>query len=320
MEFKINRKKGVPIYVQIKEKIKEMIDRGILQQGDKLPTERELAEKLRVSRNRVSVAYKELESENLLVSKQGRGTFVAGEVAGLKEPGRKDKLLKIIDLALEEAMELGFSFNDFLTIAYVRAKEKEAQISLTKVVFVECNREQLDSLMKEVDLGSKVRKISYLIDDVFENPEQMKEALGSADLIVTTRFHFKELKEFLTGTETELLEVAFEPKMSTIIKLARVPSGSPAGLICSTHNFAKEVQKTLVRMGLGNVDINVNTKDEENDLEQFVAEHDYIIVSPHCYHKVAKLAGDEKEIIDFISTPDHGSRKMLKMAMLDLDK
>ncbi|AZR73401.1 hypothetical protein BBF96_08405 [Anoxybacter fermentans] len=320
MEFRIDRKSGVPIYIQLKEQIKSMIDRGILVPGDKLPTERELAEKLQISRNRVSVAYKELEDENIIVSRQGRGTFVAGEIAGVKEPGRKDKLLKIIDLALEEAMELGFSFDDFLTIAYVRAKEKEAQMSQIKVAFVECNKEQLDSLLKEIDLGPKVKKLSYLIQEIRKEPVRLKEALSAADLIVTTRFHFQELKKFLAGMNVELLEIAFEPKMSTIIKLARIPTGIPVGLICSTENFAKEVEKTLNRIGLGNVELKVNTNEEEEVLRKFIQGLDYIIVSPHRYHQVAMLAQGEKEIIEFASLPDHGSTKMLKMAMLDLKK
>ena len=43
--------------------------------GKKLPTERELAKALRVSRNTISTAYKELEDEGVLYSHQGRGTL-----------------------------------------------------------------------------------------------------------------------------------------------------------------------------------------------------------------------------------------------------
>lgn len=320
MEFRIDRKKGVPIYIQLKEQIEKMIQRGILEKGDKMPTERELAEKLGISRNRVSVAYKELEEENVLVSQQGRGTFVAGQVAGLKEPSRKDKLLKIIDLALEEAMELGFSFNDFLTIAYVRAKEKEEKMNQIKVAFVECNSEQLETLVKEIDLGSRVKKLTYLIQELREEPTRLREALASADLVVTTRFHFKELKGFLSGMNSELLEIALEPKMSTIVKLARIPSGVDVGLVCSTEHFAQEVQRSLERIGLGNVTLMVNTNEEEDSLAEFITDLEYIIVSPHRYHQVAVLAQGKKEVIEVTYAPDHGSVKMLKMAMLDLEK
>lgn len=320
MEFRIDRKKGVPIYIQLKEQIETMIQRGILEKGDKMPTERELAEKLGISRNRVSVAYKELEEENILVSQQGRGTFVAGQVAGLKEPSRKDKLLKIIDLALEEAMELGFSFNDFLTIAYVRAKEKEEMMNQIKVAFVECNSEQLESLVTEIDLGSRVKKLTYLVQELREEPVRMREALASADLVVTTRFHFKELKSFLSGMNSELLEIALEPKMSTIVKLARIPSGVNVGLVCSTEHFSQEVHRSLERIGLGNVTLMVNTNEEEDSLAEFIKDLEYIIVSPHRYHQVAVLAQGKKEVIEVTYAPDHGSVKMLKMAMLDLEK
>lgn len=320
MEFRVDRKSGIPIYVQLKEQIKDMIERGILEQGDKMLTERELAEKVGISRNRVTVAYKELEEEGVLISQQGKGTFVAGKVAGLKEPSRKDKLLKIIDLALEEAVSLGFSFDDFLTIAYVHAKEKETQLNQIKVAFVECNREQLDALVKEVNLGSQVTKLSYLISEIRERPAQMKEAFASVDLIVTTRFHFTEMKQFLSGLHTELLEIAMEPKMETIVKLARIPAGAAVGLICSTDDFADEVKKSLQRIGLGNVELKVNTNHEQNELLHFVDQMEYLIVSPSRYHQVAMISQGKQELIEFIYSPDQGSIKMLKMAMLDLEK
>ncbi|MCK4259314.1 MAG: GntR family transcriptional regulator [Halanaerobiales bacterium] len=320
MEFRIDRKCGVPIYIQLKEQIKIMINRGILEKGDKMPTERELAEKLRISRNRVSVAYKELEDEQVLTSQQGKGTFVAGKIEGIKEPSRKDKLLKIIDLALEEALELGFSFDDFLTIAYVRAKEKEELMNHIRVAFVECNREQLYALINEIDLGQKATRFSYLIQEIKEDPDRMRQALGAVDLIVTTRFHFSELKNILVGLNTELVEIALEPTMSTIVKLARIPTGAPVGLVCSTENFALEVKKNLSRIGLGSVNVKVNTSSDKEVIKDFVLEFEYIIVSPHSYNQVALLTQGEKHLIEIAYTPDHGSIKMLKMTMLDLEK
>ena len=63
---------------------------GALRPGDQLPTVRDLATELRINFNTVVRAYREMQAEGLLTSRQGSGTFVseaAGEV-GLEEARR----------------------------------------------------------------------------------------------------------------------------------------------------------------------------------------------------------------------------------------
>jgi DNA-binding FadR family transcriptional regulator len=58
------------------ERIREVIERGHLQAGDRLPTEAELGEQLGVSRTVVREAVSQLESLGLLSVQRGRGMFV----------------------------------------------------------------------------------------------------------------------------------------------------------------------------------------------------------------------------------------------------
>lgn len=76
MQIDIDRNISVPIYVQIKNKIKEMILNGYLPDGYKLPPERKLAEQLGVNRSTVLSAYSELKAEGLLEACVGQGTIV----------------------------------------------------------------------------------------------------------------------------------------------------------------------------------------------------------------------------------------------------
>ncbi|UMZ74425.1 HTH-type transcriptional repressor YtrA [Natranaerofaba carboxydovora] len=52
--------KRVPIFVHIKEQIKNAIAGGVLEEGEKLPSVRELSKDLTVNPNTVSKAYQEL--------------------------------------------------------------------------------------------------------------------------------------------------------------------------------------------------------------------------------------------------------------------
>lgn len=67
---------GEPIYVQIENQIKNMILKGMITKGSKLPSTRELSQVLKVSRNAVVSAYEELETKGYLYSVKGKGTFV----------------------------------------------------------------------------------------------------------------------------------------------------------------------------------------------------------------------------------------------------
>jgi GntR family transcriptional repressor for pyruvate dehydrogenase complex len=69
------------IYEDIVLQIRAMIDRGELKPGDRLLSERSLAEMFFVSRNTVREAIKALSENGLLESRQGAGTFVT-EVDG----------------------------------------------------------------------------------------------------------------------------------------------------------------------------------------------------------------------------------------------
>jgi GntR family transcriptional regulator len=72
-------RRGGPAHAQIEERVAEAITAGDLSQGDRLPPERELAERLGVSRMTLRQALDSLERRGLLRRSRGRrgGTFVA---------------------------------------------------------------------------------------------------------------------------------------------------------------------------------------------------------------------------------------------------
>jgi GntR family transcriptional regulator len=73
----IKKNSPIPIYYQLGEIIKELIEKGELQPGDSLPAEREYAEKFQISRMTVRQAFTQLVHDGYLHRIQGKGTFVA---------------------------------------------------------------------------------------------------------------------------------------------------------------------------------------------------------------------------------------------------
>lgn len=68
--------KNTKVYEQVMNQIKEMINKGTLKKGDKLPSERDLVEQLQVSRASIREALRALEVIGLIECRQGEGNFI----------------------------------------------------------------------------------------------------------------------------------------------------------------------------------------------------------------------------------------------------
>jgi GntR family transcriptional regulator len=66
-----------PLYSQIQQKILQALERGVWRSGELIPSEFELASKYQVSQGTIRKAIDELVGKNLLIRRQGSGTFVA---------------------------------------------------------------------------------------------------------------------------------------------------------------------------------------------------------------------------------------------------
>ena len=67
----------IPLYHQLKERLKHSIDQGEWLPGDQIPSENQLMNEYNVSRNTAKKAIEELVQNGLVYRKQGKGTFVA---------------------------------------------------------------------------------------------------------------------------------------------------------------------------------------------------------------------------------------------------
>ena len=65
-------------YQHLSDKIHDVIEKGGLKVGDKLPPERALAETFGVSRNSVREAIRTLSEQGILKSRYGDGTYICG--------------------------------------------------------------------------------------------------------------------------------------------------------------------------------------------------------------------------------------------------
>ena len=80
----------VPLYHQLSQILREAIEQGVHQPGERLPSEPELIREYGVSRITVRQALDELETEGLIIRRHGKGTYVA-------EPRIEQELIRLTD-------------------------------------------------------------------------------------------------------------------------------------------------------------------------------------------------------------------------------
>ena len=101
----INNRDPRPIYLQIKEGLCRLILTGVLAEGERMPSVRELAGQLAINPNPIQRAYRELESEGFTYSVTGKGSFVAP----LQEVDHSRRDAKLVEFrsAAQELLQLG---------------------------------------------------------------------------------------------------------------------------------------------------------------------------------------------------------------------
>lgn len=81
IEFRIDSTSGVAPYRQIVNQVRQALRLGMLRQGDKLPTVKDVVAAVAINPNTVLKAYRELEHEGLVEGRPGVGTFVTRSLA-----------------------------------------------------------------------------------------------------------------------------------------------------------------------------------------------------------------------------------------------
>jgi GntR family transcriptional regulator len=115
-EFTFSQTDSSPLYQQIMEQIKQRIAVGDWPPNTALPSIRELATGSKVSIITVKRAYLELEREGVIVTQQGRGSWV-NDLVDLKMIQRKE-LLHHVKQAGKLASELGVSKDELLRLIH----------------------------------------------------------------------------------------------------------------------------------------------------------------------------------------------------------
>ncbi len=114
-----------PIYRQIIDEFQKQLVRGELKQGDKIPSQREYAEKARINPNTVQRAYREMETMHMVETLRGQGTYII-----VAEPMLTDMKAhlgqKILGYFIAEMESLGYDYTEMIKLLLSEQDQRRA--------------------------------------------------------------------------------------------------------------------------------------------------------------------------------------------------
>jgi GntR family transcriptional regulator len=170
----LNRRGGVPVRDQLRVQLELQILSGALAPGQRLPSVRALARRLKLHPNTVSAVYRDLEDVGHVRSRRGSGVFV--QQAGPVAPEDAASLDDLIRLALRLARRKGFD------MAQIRAAVERwlAAVPPQRVVIVDPEPELCELLGRELD-GVAGAPVGFCtLDQLEQDPGRLDGALAVA--------------------------------------------------------------------------------------------------------------------------------------------
>ncbi|WP_165054084.1 MULTISPECIES: GntR family transcriptional regulator [unclassified Adlercreutzia] len=123
--FAVDHGSGLPVWIQVKNRIAYLIGSGAYAAGDRLPTVRALAVDLDISYNTVNRAYMDLEREGYISTRKGRGTFVAERHEVGADRAADSPVELVIDDMIRACLSAGLTEDDILPMVGARLERRK---------------------------------------------------------------------------------------------------------------------------------------------------------------------------------------------------
>jgi GntR family transcriptional regulator len=235
VELLLNRKGGVPVRDQLVAQLELKILGGAYSPGERLPSVRALARRLKVHPNTVSAAYQDLQAAGHVELRRGAGVYVSpGAPASLQEAHGLDEMIR---LALRAAFRKGHSGVEVREAVerWLRAAPPE------RLVVVDPSPEMGELVAREVREVLPIPVSSCSVKEVRAAP-----ALLSGAVVLTLPYHAATVAKLVPGVGIRVIHLEFSRTDQDLINA--LPAGSSVLVVSHSPTvlpFASVLLRTL---------------------------------------------------------------------------
>lgn len=228
LKISISRDAPVPVKDQLIEQIGLQIASGTLKAKDKLPSIRQLAQKLSIHHSTVTAAYNHLEEAGLLEIRQGSGVRVANRsLAG--DSQKEVSLEQLFKQCLARAAESGLSRKQIREFAEKMLTSQE----IKRILVVDRNPDFHPLLSAELQPHFTLPVVPITFEELAKNKSYLKDSL-----IVTSFYHLYPLQS-LDLDPTRFVVCTIEPGKTELDALTELKSGSLVAIVSISQTLLK---------------------------------------------------------------------------------
>lgn len=302
----------VPIYLQIKYQVSYLITSGQLRVGDRLPTVRELAQRLAVNPGTVAQAYRELQLDGLIESQVGRGSFVAASVPAAPDTAVRQRLAaRAAEAAVERLRALALTDSEVrFSLEAALASSVPLRHALLLAPTVQVGHKYAASLAEK--LGPGVRLYPALFSDVERRANSVATLLQLCYFVLTFASSVKRVEQALAEYElpTRVLGMSVELQPKSIQRLRALQPGQRVLVFAEERYAHQSLGLVVLHSRLAPHDIELATLEDDPDAPQRMAPGTTIVhtLGTRASLAAAKVGPGSMLELEFDVVPDSVAR------------
>ena len=266
----------------IQEALEERILQGLYAPGVPLPTVRQLADEMGSSPSTVGRALQALQHKGWVQIADRRGAVVAPQ---LPSNGASDQDIKGALRKLAVRWRLSGQGRETFDALAQRVGDEVFQPE-PKVVFVECNRQDLAHMTEQIQWLTSLKLTPLLIDEL------AGQSLDST-IVLTPFFHLAEVRE-VAPPGVEIVPLNFVPDEDVLLEFADLSPDATVGVIGAHERSRRRLEGIVQQFSLARIE--ATTIANRKRAEQLVASCD-VIVTTHAAQVPEDLLARAKRVI-----------------------
>ncbi|HSR70351.1 MAG TPA: GntR family transcriptional regulator [Acidobacteriota bacterium] len=279
-------------YRQIKGQLLSAIYCGKIQEGDRLPSIRELADDLDVNYKTIRKIYVRLAEENYIEIVKGSGAFLQKKSGRESYQQMRSKaIFKLLGEVSERAKSLGLKPSKFSRLynSFVNGTD----LRKLKLAVVDHSEE---AFIFSRELQMRLNAEAFPVNLEGQPSEEEERFLKEADCLLTTSWHLDEVTRLADSLKKPLLEI--KPSHAIYTEILSEAQDRNTAIVIQDEKTLHAPWEVFMNIFHPSTDKKfwIAPIDREDLIERIVEEADVIFVSPMCWDEMRKRTPAEREL------------------------
>jgi len=244
----LDRNAPEPLVQQAREQILSALHLGRLRAGERLPSVRSLSRTWGIDPKTAFRIYHALAEEGYVRLRPGSGAYLKEVAPSLLDQAHALALMRLVRKHVTLAEQLDIDSQRYVDlVARYAGRHQAGDEKRDRIAFIECNREQVDTIAQELSRRARTMAEPLLLEAVAGGDRRALAVAATCRYLVTTDFHFAELDPIARRLGKRLLCARLDPRIIESM-LALAARGS-LGMIVSDDSFLPAFRRSLIRLG-----------------------------------------------------------------------